>query len=142
MRGVVVLEKDLSTLNIVLLGLDDMVAAELATALSQHHQRVHFHPFLPASQCVSLLEGLRADMVFCPAEVGRYKALLGAVNAKLPGLPVTVVSRRAEVSEWLDALDAGAWDYCSPPFESRPIRWILQKAQRYPYPAVQELRPA
>ena len=45
--------------------------------------------------------------------------------AEFPGKPIVVVSRSADVSTWLDALEAGAADYCAPPFEAIQIRWIL-----------------
>jgi len=45
-------------------------------------------------------------------------------------LPVVVVSRDAETANWVLALEAGAQDYCAPPFEPSHIRWILEAAAR------------
>ncbi|MBA3975971.1 MAG: hypothetical protein C0504_17330 [Candidatus Solibacter sp.] len=62
-----------------------------------------------------------AQIVFCdwnPAEFTRRLAEFG-------GKPIVVVSRAGEVAIWLDALEAGAADYCAPPFEPTQIRWIL-----------------
>jgi DNA-binding NtrC family response regulator len=47
-----------------------------------------------------------------------------------PGLPVIVVSPHSNVTEWLDALDGGAADYCSAPFELAHLGWILSSRQR------------
>jgi FixJ family two-component response regulator len=43
-------------------------------------------------------------------------------------LPVVIVSRLPEVSEWLDALDAGAADYCAAPFEHQHMSWLIESA--------------
>jgi FixJ family two-component response regulator len=41
-------------------------------------------------------------------------------------MPVVVVSRIPEVSEWVGAIEAGATDYCAAPFEQRDISWLVQ----------------
>jgi len=41
---------------------------------------------------------------------------------------VVVVSRIPETSEWLDALEAGATDYCAAPFERQHISWVVESA--------------
>jgi DNA-binding NtrC family response regulator len=117
--------------SIVLLGLDDTIAAQLADVLAEQRQIVHAHPFLSAGQSIGLLQRLHADIVFCADQPEQYRALLEAVRATLPGLPVTVVSPHTEIPEWLDALDAGAWDYCCPPFEAQQVRWILERVPKY-----------
>ena len=37
---------------------------------------------------------------------------------------------REVVADWLDALEAGASDYCAAPFEPAQIRWVLQSHVR------------
>lgn len=39
---------------------------------------------------------------------------------------MVVVSRVPEVNDWLDAMDAGAADYCAAPFEKEQLDWILE----------------
>jgi DNA-binding NtrC family response regulator len=73
-----------------------------------------------------MIERLRADLAFCPADRNRYLAILDAVLREKPGFPVVVVSRIPEVSDWLDAIEAGASDYCAAPFESGDIQWLLE----------------
>ncbi|MBI4893633.1 MAG: hypothetical protein HY821_23635 [Acidobacteria bacterium] len=63
----------------------------------------------------------RADIVFCPSTGD----LLRAALERFRGLPVVVVSRLPEESGWLDALEAGAADYCAAPFEPIHLRWLL-----------------
>ena len=66
------------------------------------------------------------DVVFCSGEdASACPALLRKIHAARPDLPVVVVTRSAETDKWLDALDAGAANYCSPPFEPQQIRWLL-----------------
>jgi len=60
------------------------------------------------------------DLVFCSTG-----PLFHAAKALFPGLPVIVVSRLPEDREWLDALEAGAADYCAPPFEVIQLRWLI-----------------
>ena len=90
---------------------------------------------LPGDISTSLCEALvacRNDLsVGTGVGAGRPQAIFcgtGAVGAALaayPGVPVVAVSRGAEVSEWLDAMDAGAVDCCALPFEHRTLCWIL-----------------
>jgi DNA-binding response OmpR family regulator len=42
-----------------------------------------------------------------------------------PDIPVIAVTRMPESKQWLDALEAGALDYCGAPFERIQIRWIM-----------------
>lgn len=62
-----------------------------------------------------------ADMIFCPADA----AVLAKVRRMNPSRPIVVISRVPEVSIWLDALEAGAADYCAAPFETVQLRWLL-----------------
>jgi DNA-binding response OmpR family regulator len=42
--------------------------------------------------------------------------------------PVVVVSALPEIDKWLDALDAGADDYCAAPFDPRLLQNIVENA--------------
>ena len=65
------------------------------------------------------------DTVFCNGDQPGYRALVSHIRAFRPDLPVVVVTRLPEMTRWLDALEVGAADYCSTPFESIQIRWLL-----------------
>ena len=68
----------------------------------------------------------QADVIFCPADVNRVRQL----RNQFPKSSVIVASRLPEVAEWLDALEAGAADYCAAPFEPAQIRWVLESLVR------------
>ncbi len=117
--------------NIVLFGLSDSLTAELERVLAQEAGvKVYTHPSAPGPHSLDLLRSLQADVVFCAAEPERCQPLLEAMRQRQMNLPIVVVSRTAEVANWLGALEAGAQDYCAPPFEPVQIRWILEAAAR------------
>lgn len=123
--------------RIVLFGLDDVLASELTDVLSCQRHSVLAEPYRSPGDCVGAVEQAGADVVFCCSERDKYMALLEAIGRKNPELPVIVVSRVPEVSEWLDAIEAGASDYCAAPFETSHIRWILESTlKRKPPQAV------
>ena len=115
--------------RIVLFGLDDALAAELRAVLADGLVRAE--PFLAPRQALSVIEQAGADLVFCSSDRERYLGLLEAIGRYKPELPVVVVSRTPEVSEWLDAIEAGASDYCAAPFESSHIQWILDSTLKH-----------
>jgi len=117
--------------KIVLFGLDDSLAGELRRVLVSQNQTVLSEAFLSPRECLSFVQRVGAELVFCASHPIRCPALLEAVRRHKPDLPVVVVSRVPEVSEWLDAIEAGASDYCAAPFESAHIQWILDSALKH-----------
>jgi DNA-binding response OmpR family regulator len=124
------LQKGLSQSGAVLFGLADLVDAELERALSDQNHDVHSHAFLMVDECVMLVEKFDADLVFCRAEPQGCSALLKALKQQKPGPPVIVVGHCPETSEWIGALEAGASDYCAPPFRPAELRWMLEAAKK------------
>lgn len=118
-------------LSVVLFGLPGGLAVELEQVLrGEPRVRVCAHPTVPGPHSLGLLKTLRADVVFCAAEPACCRPLLDAIRQEQMNLPVVVVSRAAEPANWLDAMEAGAQDYCAPPFEPTHVRWILETAVR------------
>ena len=115
--------------RVLLLGFGERSREPLEAILARQGRDVHALDFPPASQCLGLIEQLSAGVVFCAAEHAQYRPMLEAVRKRPSPVPVVVVGR-AEVAAWLDALEAGASDYCSPPFEDAHVQWILQSASR------------
>jgi DNA-binding NtrC family response regulator len=116
--------------GVVLFGLDETLSTELQSLLAGQQQEVHVRPFLTASECLAIVDETGVDLVFCSSDRGRYLALLEAVAEQRPELPVVVVSRTPEIAEWLDAIEAGASDYCAAPFEASHIQWILDSVRK------------
>ncbi len=109
--------------KVVLIGLEQPIASQLGRALNADcHQVEHRSWNEPADDLVD------ADIVFADGEGKRYKDLLCGIRNAKPDLPFVVVTRIPETSGWLDALEAGATDYCSAPFEARQISWLMESA--------------
>ena len=117
--------------HIVLFGLSDSLTVELERVLSQEATvKVYTHRSVPGPHSLNLLKTLHADVVFCAAEPECCRPLLEAMRKKQMKLPVVVVSRNTETANWVSALEAGAQDYCAPPFEPSHLRWILESAAK------------
>lgn len=121
------LERDNKT-SALLYGMDQPMASELGKALNHDMLKVHAQFCEDLSRLLIFLRKDTTDVVFCAAE--ESDDLLAAVRQHRPGLPVIVVSRHPAEKEWLDAMDAGASDYCSAPFEPTHLRWILESSLR------------
>jgi DNA-binding NtrC family response regulator len=133
----------------LLLGLDDALAAELRKTLADGSHSVSAWPLDDPVAAASHVERGDFDVVFCGEERERFVPLLAALSGRKCTVPVVVASRVPNTARWLDALDAGAWDYCGAPFEPRLLRHILENALKYPrlcgagsQPAAPSLVPA
>lgn len=115
--------------KIVLFGLADRLADDSKKILCEQGHDVYSSPFLPEAQALSLIEQLNADFIFCDSDPAHYLVLLEAIRRVNLGLPLVVVSPQPDTNAWLDALQAGAADFCAPPFESASLRWILESAR-------------
>jgi len=115
-----------ATQNFILHELDSTLATELRDVVAQPGRA--FHSTNSTRECVSIARRSGANVVFCSSERRAYESLLDALERGSLQVPVVVVSRIPETSEWLDAIDAGATDYCAAPFERRQISWLVQSA--------------
>lgn len=118
--------------KVLLLGLDETLGAELSRALVELRHSVVSEAFLSARECTRTIDRVGADLVFCTAETSAYESLLEGLRDDGREVPVVVVSRLPEVGKWLDAMDAGASDYCASPFETRLIRNIVDHTLKFP----------
>src|ERR1700691_1597927 len=100
--------------KIFLIGLEQEAAGQICRALTVGSHQIEQQP-----QDVLVRELRDADIVFAGGEPAWYLTLLKRVREARPALPFVVVTRIAETNEWLDALEAGATDYCSVPIEAR-----------------------
>jgi DNA-binding response OmpR family regulator len=108
---------------VLLIGLDDQLGQELRRAIGGDRRTVHAYPSLPADGGRTLIEHLHPSLIFLGGDWHAVRELLRKIPA-----PVVVVSRNPEVSDWLDAIEAGATDYCAPPFETAHLAWIVESA--------------
>lgn len=111
--------------HVLMFGLDDRTVNELDAALSGLALNLRPKPCRDLDQCLDHLEAAEARVIFCSFENG-LNALLAAISGQGHDVPVIAVSRHADVHSWLDAIEAGASDYCAAPFESAHLKWILQ----------------
>lgn len=109
--------------SVYLIGLEQAIASQISRALAVERHRIE-----QKSQEITVREMMDVDIVFAGGEPSQYLSLLRRVREERPGLPFVVVTRVPETSAWLDALEAGATDYCSSPFESRQIHWLMESA--------------
>lgn len=67
-----------------------------------------------------------ADILFCPPAPSEVTRTLH----RAAGRPVIAVGATGETAQWLDALEAGAADYCVTPFEDLHMRWLIERHTR------------
>ncbi len=103
---------------VLLVGLDQKLAEELSEFLSSRGYEARVATGLEGELGPA---GSQCAMAFCSIAQPGLTQVLEAVTA-----PVVVVSRLPEVDDWLDAMDAGAADYCAVPLEGRQLDWILE----------------
>jgi DNA-binding response OmpR family regulator len=115
--------------KILLLGLDDPSMVALCAILADQSHSVSAEPF-PSPEQSSSEAITDAEVVCCPAELRQYNAVVRSMREKGSSAPVVVVSSSTDVHEWLDAIEAGAWDYVSAPFEPKHIQNVLENALR------------
>jgi DNA-binding NtrC family response regulator len=111
--------------KVVLAGIEEPVASCLQRALAIENHQIEQRP-----GTAPIDDFLDADVVFAGGDAKQYVALLRGVRQARPALPFVVVTRVPETSEWLDAMEAGATDYCAPPIELRQISWLMESALR------------
>src|SRR5271165_3720015 len=106
--------------RIALIGVERVAAGQICGALADCHEFEH----RPQSVVIEHLQDI--DIVFAGGEPDHYMPLLMRVREKMPTLPFVVVTRIPKTSEWLDALEAGATDYCSAPIEKLHVQWLME----------------
>jgi DNA-binding response OmpR family regulator len=109
--------------NVFLIGLEQSTAAQISRSLAVERHRIEQRP-----QNIAVHDLKDVDIVFAGGEPSQYLSLLHRVREEKPHLPFVVVTRVPETTEWLNALEAGATDYCSSPFESRQLHWLMESA--------------
>lgn len=120
--------------NILIVGLDEPLASELAQSLRDLRHSVLSEAFTCATDCLTTIERVGADLVFCGTDRQQYETIIENLRRRGQTVPLVVVSRLPETGDWLDAMDAGACDYCAAPFESRLVERIVENTLKYRCP--------
>jgi DNA-binding NtrC family response regulator len=120
--------------NILIVGLDEPLASELGRSLRDLRHSVLAEAFTSAADCLTIIERVGADLVFCGTDRQQYETILENLRRRGHTVPVVVVSRLPETGDWLDAMDAGACDYCAAPFEPHLVQRIVENTLKYPCP--------
>jgi len=103
----------------VILGLPDDLASSLGHVLREQGHAVRLVHALQ-EVCYD-----HPEVAFISGDNPEFPNYLDSLRASAPDLPLVVVTRFPENSTWLDALEAGAKDYCGAPFEPAQLRWIM-----------------
>jgi DNA-binding NtrC family response regulator len=111
--------------SIVLLGLDDDLAEPLANVL-----RSLRHEVRATTSMVAALGDRDAQIVFFRGDGLQYRDTFRELSERRPDLAIVIVNRFPDYNRWIDALELGAADYCSPPFETIQVRWVVNEALR------------
>jgi DNA-binding NtrC family response regulator len=111
--------------RVTLLGLPEDLERQLAQVL-----RDEAHKVVRKLHLQDLRHGPKPEAVFISGDDQQFRKTLTDLRESDPGIPVIVVTRQPGTAKWLDALDAGATDYCGAPFERVQVRWILDSAVR------------
>jgi DNA-binding response OmpR family regulator len=109
--------------SVYLIGVEKTIAAQISGALAVERHRIE-----QKTQNIGAHDLIEVDIIFAGGEPSEYLPLLRRVREERPELPFVVVARIPETTAWLDALEAGATDYCSLPFETRQINWLMESA--------------
>jgi DNA-binding response OmpR family regulator len=111
--------------RVTLLGLPEDLERPLAQVLREEEHKV-----IRKLHLQDLRHGPRSDAIFISGEDPGFRTTIAEIRQAEPAVPVIVVTRRPGTTRWLDALDAGASDYCGAPFERIQVRWIMESAIR------------
>ena len=118
--------------QVVLLGLPEDLSRQLAHLLREETHQVRRRHSLR-----EVWLGGRPDAVFVSGDTPDFRDVIATLKAAEPHIPLIVVTRHPETSQWLDALEAGATDYCGGHFERVHVRWLMDSV-----PARQRSRAA
>jgi DNA-binding NtrC family response regulator len=119
--------------RVVLLGLPAEIAESLGQIISEWGAVLDVPPLFPILQGFELIPEADADLVFVWTGANVGASILELVRKVHPQISVVAVNLDATNAEMLDALDSGAIDYCTSPFDLTHIHWLLQAANQARY---------
>ncbi len=113
--------------NVLLISSDEGETVALERILSEH---VNLCSVQSLSELQEVLESGGYDAVFCgwSFHQGTWNAALERVQQRCPDLPVIIFSRMGGEKEWVEALEAGAFDLLVAPYQKRNVLPLLEHA--------------
>ena len=102
-------------------GLENELAVDLRHALSSFCEGIESEALTGAGHSRAALKDNGATVVFCDTKTETVKEL----RELNPNALIISVGRLPETTDWLNAIEAGADDYCAAPFEAHQLRWML-----------------
>ncbi len=106
--------------NVVMVGLDEAAANRIGVALGRGRHRIERIPAIAHPEDLD-----QADVVFAGSDPTQYLPLLRGFRSSHPATPFVVVARVPETSAWIEAMEAGATDYCSEMDGTRQLGWLM-----------------
>ena len=104
-------------LNITLLDLPEDVARPISEVLLRDRHTVTE---------TAAAQGLKQQaVVFVSGDQPQFRETIRSLKESNPDVRVIVATRLPDDRKWIDALEAGAADYCGAPFETFQLRWVL-----------------
>ena len=119
--------------RVVLLGLPADLAESLGQIVSTRGEILYIPPHFPILRGLDLIRDAAPDLVFVWTGDNPGASLLEAVRKAEPQVPAVAVNSYVKNREILDALDSGAVDYCTPPFDFTHIQWLLRATNKTAY---------
>jgi DNA-binding NtrC family response regulator len=110
----------------LLVGLSEDLARELQKPLALFCKRIHAVQPRCGPETLRAVNEMQAQILFC----GPVVETVSQLRTMQPDTPIVVVSRRPEMVNWLDSIEAGASEYCAAPFDPAQVKWILDSAAR------------
>ena len=111
--------------RVALLGFPQDLASQLSRILLAEGHTVDQRHYIQ-----DLTKRYRPSAVFVCADTPGFGDTIAALKDAEPDLPFVVTTRMPDPAQWLNALDAGAADYCGAPFETIQVRWVMASIER------------
>ena len=114
------------SLRVVLLGLPADIAESLGQIVSKRGAILYIPPLFPILRSLDLIREASPHLVFVWIGENPGTFLLEVVRRAEPQVPAVAVYPHVKNRAILDALDSGAVDYCTPPFDFTHIQGLLR----------------
>jgi len=117
--------KTLDMRSVDLMDFPEDLAGELTTSLAAVQCRVNRRRHIggiPTDTVAAIVLGDRPD----------WLSIVRDIRADRPDIFLVVVTRVPDHGKWLDALEAGADDYCCLPLDRQQIGWLLGRDSQFP----------